>query len=53
MRVALYARVSTLHQAQTQTIDQQLIRLQAYATEHGWMIPNEHIFVMMDGVAQR
>lgn len=44
MRVALYARVSTLHQAQTQTIDQQLIRLQAYAAEHGWSIPNEHIF---------
>ncbi len=44
LRVAMYARVSTLHQAQTQTIDQQLERLQAYAHDHGWHVLDEHIF---------
>jgi site-specific DNA recombinase len=44
LRIALYARVSTLHQAQAQTIDQQLTRLQAYAAEHGWPVPDDHIF---------
>lgn len=29
LRIAIYARVSTLHQAQAQTIEQQLTRLQA------------------------
>lgn len=32
MRVALYVRVSTQRQAQTQSLDQQLERLQRYAT---------------------
>jgi site-specific DNA recombinase len=44
LRIALYARVSTLHQAQAQTIDQQLTRLQAYATAHDWLVPDDHIF---------
>ncbi|NTV61961.1 MAG: recombinase family protein [Oscillochloris sp.] len=44
MRVGLYARVSTLQQAQAQTIEQQLTRLQAYAAEHGWGVSAEHIF---------
>src|ERR687885_2019191 len=44
LRVAIYARVSTLHQAQAQTIDQQLERLQAYVHDHGWQLLDEHIF---------
>jgi site-specific DNA recombinase len=44
LRIAIYARVSTLHQAQAQTIAQQLSRLQAYAVEHGWAVSDEHIF---------
>ena len=38
LRVAIYARVSTLHQAQAQTIEQQLTRLQVYAHDHGWLV---------------
>lgn len=44
LRVAIYARVSTLHQAQAQTIEQQLTRLHAYAAEHGWAVSDDHIF---------
>ncbi len=44
LRVAIYARVSTLHQAQAQTIEQQLTRLQVYAHDHGWLVPDDHIF---------
>jgi site-specific DNA recombinase len=44
LRIAIYARVSTLHQAQAQTIEQQLTRLQAYAAEHGWAVSDDHIF---------
>jgi site-specific DNA recombinase len=44
MRVAIYARVSTQRQAQAQTIDQQLERLQAYARQQSWQVPAEHIF---------
>jgi site-specific DNA recombinase len=44
MRVALYARVSTQRQAQTQTIEQQLARLQAHAQERGWTVTPERIF---------
>jgi site-specific DNA recombinase len=44
MRVALYARVSTQRQAQSQTIEQQLERLQAYAQEQGWQVTQEHIY---------
>ncbi len=44
LRVAIYARVSTLHQAQAQTIEQQLTRLQVYAHDHGWPVPDDHIF---------
>ena len=37
MRIALYARVSTNHQQQTHTIDQQLSRLRAYViTQPDW-----------------
>ena len=34
MRIALYVRVSTPRQVQTQTIDQQLDQLQAYLAAH-------------------
>jgi site-specific DNA recombinase len=44
MRVAIYARVSTQHQAQTQTIEQQLERLLAYVAQKGWELPEENIF---------
>lgn len=44
MRVALYARVSTLHQAQTQTIEQQVARLQAAVRERGWTVEEEHLY---------
>lgn len=44
LRVAVYVRVSTPRQAQSQTIEQQLQRLQTYAQEHNWAIPSELIF---------
>ena len=36
MRIAVYARVSTQRQAQMQTIDQQLERLQTHFQTQGW-----------------
>lgn len=44
MRVALYLRVSTQHQAQAQTIEQQLERLRAHVQAQGWQLSDEHIF---------
>jgi site-specific DNA recombinase len=44
MRVAVYARVSTTRQAQAQTIEQQLDRLQAAVAEHGWRLDEQHIY---------
>ncbi len=44
MRIAIYVRVSTQRQAQTQTIEQQLERLQAHAQSQGWELPDENIF---------
>jgi site-specific DNA recombinase len=44
MRVAAYARVSTTRQAQAQTIQQQLDRLRAAVTEHGWTLAERHIY---------
>ena len=44
MRVAIYVRVSTTHQVQLQTIDQQLDRLRAYVQTQGWTLLDEHIF---------
>jgi site-specific DNA recombinase len=44
MKIALYARVSTQHQALTQTIEQQLARLQAYCLNQGWTVAEEDIF---------
>jgi hypothetical protein len=47
MRVAIYTRVSTNRQAQTQTIAQQLERLQAHVEAQGWVLEPEHIYPMM------
>ncbi len=44
MRVALYARVSTSRQAQAQTIDQQVSRLQAHVSQQDWTVNPEHVF---------
>ena len=44
MRVALYARVSTQRQAQQQTIEQQLSRLEAYARQQGWEVAPQHVY---------
>jgi site-specific DNA recombinase len=42
--VAAYARVSTDRQAESQTIEQQVERLGAYAQQQGWALPSEQIF---------
>jgi site-specific DNA recombinase len=45
MRVAAYVRVSTPNQVHTQTIDQQLDRVQQHvALQPGWDLRQEHIF---------
>ena len=44
MQVAIYARVSTQHQAQAQTIEQQLERMRAYIEQQGWVLEPENIF---------
>ena len=44
MRVAIYVRVSTQRQAQSQTIEQQIERLQKYIREQGWVLEAEQIY---------
>jgi DNA invertase Pin-like site-specific DNA recombinase len=45
MEVALYARVSTTRQQQTQTIEQQLARLRTHVvTQPDWPLAEEHIY---------
>src|SRR4051812_17570150 len=44
MRIAIYVRVSTQRQAQTQTIDQQIERLGAHAKAQGWELPAADVF---------
>jgi site-specific DNA recombinase len=44
MRAAVYARVSTTRQAQAQTIEQQLDRLRAAVTGHGWELEDQHVY---------
>lgn len=44
MRVALYARVSSTRQKQTQTIEQQLTRLQAHVTSQSWQGADDQIY---------
>lgn len=42
--VAAYARVSTERQAESQTIEQQLAALRAYACGAGWMLADEQVY---------
>jgi site-specific DNA recombinase len=44
MRVAIYVRVSTQRQAQSQTIEQQIERLQAYVRDQGWILEAGQIY---------
>ena len=44
MQVAVYVRVSTQHQTQSQTIEQQLERLRAHIQAQGWQLLDEDIF---------
>jgi site-specific DNA recombinase len=44
MKLAVYVRVSTPQQAQTQTIEQQLTLLEGYCQEHHWPWPPAAIF---------
>ena len=44
MRIAVYIRVSTQHQAESQTSEQQLDRLQAHIAQQGWVLPRENLF---------
>ena len=44
MNIAVYVRVSTQRQAQTQTIEQQLDSLRKYHEAQGWPWQEEHIF---------
>lgn len=44
MRVAIYVRVSTQRQAQTQTIEQQIERLKISIAEKGWLLETERIY---------
>src|SRR5437763_2791659 len=44
MSLALYLRVSTSQQTHTQTIEQQLERLETYCQAQGWPWPPAHIF---------
>jgi site-specific DNA recombinase len=44
MKTAFYIRVSTTQQTQSQTIEQQLERLQHHAQQQGWQITEEVIF---------
>ena len=44
MSLAIYVRVSTQRQAQTQTIEQQLERLQAHIRNRGWELAVDPVF---------
>jgi site-specific DNA recombinase len=44
MRIALYVRVSTQRQAQQQTSEQQLTRLQAWCADHAYAVHDELVF---------
>src|SRR3954470_12368308 len=44
MRTAIYVRVSTQRQAESQTIDEQIGRLRAHARGRGWELPEAHVF---------
>ena len=42
--VAAYARVSTERQAESQTIEQQVVALRAYAAGCGWPLADEQVY---------
>lgn len=42
---ALYARVSSQQQKENQTIASQVVALLDYCTEHGYLVPEEWIFL--------
>lgn len=44
MPVALYVRVSTRNQVESQTIEQQLERLHAHVQAQGWAVPAAQVF---------
>lgn len=44
MRVAIYARVSTQIQVESQTIDQQITQLQEYVAAQDWLLEPDHIY---------
>ena len=44
MHVAIYARVSTQRQTETQTTEQQLDRLRAHAEGQGWSVAADRVF---------
>lgn len=44
MRIAIYARVSTQRQAQTQTIEQQIERLKVHIATQGWLLEPDQIY---------
>lgn len=44
MRIAVYVRVSSQRQAQTQTIEQQITRLQTHCQTQGWSWSEENVF---------
>ena len=44
MRIAIYVRVSTQRQAQTQTIEQQIERLKTHIATQGWQLDPEQVY---------
>ena len=45
MKIAIYARVSTQHQQQNQTIDQQLVSLRTHIAQNSeWSLSEDHIY---------
>lgn len=44
MRIALYARVSTIRQAQAQTIDEQLVRLRGHVEAQASTVDERDVF---------
>ena len=44
MRIAVYARVSTIRQAQAQGVEQQLDRLRGAVAERGWELDDQHVY---------
>ena len=46
MRVALYARVSTQRQQQSQNIEQQILKLrEAVSSNPQWLLSEQHIYL--------